>query len=167
MTIELYLTYTNPVHYFNRLYHQKRLNYLPELIIFLCCAITIGVDIGVDLKNFRKDTEGNADGVSVCYLILTKWKPFVIILISIICIVLYCKMKSLINSFYFSHQRKLLNVLTKRSMNYYLYFVFGIFYLFPLIESLVRKDSKNSDLFKFFSTLFFFILLIDDYLIHI
>ena len=76
-------------------------------------------------------------------------------------------MKSLINSFYFSHQRKLLIVISKRSMNYYLYLVFGIFYLFPLIESLVRKDSKNSDLFKFFSTLFFFIVLIDDYLIHI
>ena len=167
MTIELYRTYINPVHYFNRLYHQKRFNYFPELTIFLICAITIGVDIGIDLKNFRKDTEDNNSNISVCYLILTKWKPFVIIIISIICIVLYCKMKSLINSFYFSHQRKLLNVLSKRSMNYYLYFIFGIFYLFPLIESLVRKDSKISDLFKFFSTLFFFIVLIDDYLIHI
>ena len=155
MTIELYRTYINPVHYFNRLYRQKRFNYFPELTIFLICAITIGVDIGIDLKNFRKDTEDNNSNISVCYLILTKWKPFVIIIISIICIVLYCKMKSLINSFYFSHQRKLLNVLSKRSMNYYLYFIFGIFYLFPLIESLLRKNSRISDLFKFFSTLFF------------
>ena len=139
MTIELYLTYNNPVHYFNRLYRQKRFNYLPELIIFLSCAITLGVDIAVDLKNFKKDTEDNTTNISGCYLILTKWKPFIIIVISIICIVLYCKMKSLISSFYFSHQRKLLNVLSKRSMNYYLYFVFGIFYLFPFIESLVRK----------------------------
>ena len=52
-------------------------------------------------------------------------------------------------------------------MNYYLYLVFGIFYLFPLIELIVRKDKKNSDYFKFFGTLFFFIVIIDDYMIHI
>jgi len=167
MTIELYLTYINPVHYFNRLYHQKKFNYLPELIIFGSCVITIGIDVGVDLKNFKKDTEDNVTSISSCYLFLTKWKPFIIIIISIICIVLYCKMKSLINSFYFSHQRNLLNVLSKRSMNYYLYLIFGLFYLFPLIISLVKKDSKNSDLLKFFSTLFFFIVIIDDYMIHI
>jgi hypothetical protein len=130
-------------------------------------VITISIDIGVDLKNFQKDIEDNVSSISSCYLFLTKWKPFIIIIISIICIVLYCKMKSLISSFYFSHQRNLLNVLSKRSMNYYLYLIFGLFYLFPLIISLVKKDSKNSDLLKFFSTLFFFIVIIDDYMIHI
>ena len=166
MTIELYHTYINPVHYFNSLFRQRKFNYIPELIIIIFFLITIGIDFSLNYKDYKKEIEENQEGISLSYLFLTIWKPFIIIIVSIICIIYYCKLKSLINSFYFSHQRKLLIVISKRSMNYYLYLVFGIFYLFPLIELIVRKDKKNSDYFKFFGTLFFFIVIIDDYMIH-
>ena len=166
MTIEVYRTYHNPVHYFNRLFRQKKYNYIPEFIIILICVISLAVDFGIDYKNIEKNSESEDVYLSILVLI-AEWKPFATILISIICLILYFKLRSLINSFYFNNQKKLLNAISKRRMNYYLYLVFGIFYLFPLIEKVVREEKSNSEYMNFFSTIFFYIVIIDDYLIHI
>ena len=167
MTIEMYRTYINPVHYFNRLFRQNKFNYIPEFLIILICLISLGIDIGIDYTNLDKEiNEKNIDELSLSYLYLTESKPFIIILLSIISIVFYCKIKSLITGFYFNNQRKLLNVISKRSMNYYLYLVFGIFYLFPIFEKIRNKDSANLTYVKLFGTIFFYIVIMDDFMIH-
>ena len=168
MTIEIYRTYVNPVHYFNRLFRQKQYNYIPELIILIITIISLSVDLGIAFNKLKEESEENNDDLTLSYLFLiAEWKPFVIIIISIICIIFYCKLKSLISNFYFNHQEKLLNVISKRSMNNYLYLVFGIFYLFPLIEKIIKNSSSNSEYVKLFGTLFFYIVIIDDYFIHL
>jgi hypothetical protein len=168
MTIEIYRTYVNPVHYFNRLFRQKQYNYIPELIILIIAIISLSVDLGIAFNKLKEESEENNDDLTLSYLFLiAEWKPFVIIIISIICIIFYCKLKSLISNFYFNHQDKLLNVISKRSMNNYLYLVFGIFYLFPLIEKIIKNSSSNSEYVKLFGTLFFYIVIIDDYFIHL
>ena len=168
MTIEIYRTYINPVHYFNRLFRQKQYNYIPELIILIIAIISLSVDLGIAFNKLKEESEENNDDLTLSYLFLiAEWKPFVIIIISIICIIFYCKLKSLISNFYFNHQEKLLNVISKRSMNNYLYLVFGIFYLFPLIEKIIKNSSSNSEYVKLFGTLFFYIVIIDDYFIHL
>ena len=168
MTIEIYRTYVNPVHYFNRLFRQKQYNYIPELIILIIAIISLSVDLGIAFNKLKEESEENNDDLTLSYLFLiAEWKPFVIIIISIICIIFYCKLKSLISNFYFNHQEKLLNVISKRSMNNYLYLVFGIFYLFPLIEKIIKNSSSNSEYVKLFGTLFFYIVIIDDYFIHL
>ena len=168
ITIESYRTFNNPVHYFNRLFRQKKFNYIPELIIFIIFIISLAVDFGISYKTFDQESDGNNEDLTLCYLFLTtEWKPFATIILSIICIIFYIKLKNLISKFYFNHQQKLLDALSKRSMNFYLYLVFGIFYLFPLIEKLVKGESNNSEYLKLFGTIFFYIVLIDDYLIHI
>ena len=168
MTIEIYRTYVNPVHYFNRLFRQKQYNYIPELIILIITIISLSVDLGIAFNKLKEESEENNDDLTISYLFLiAEWKPFVIIIISIICIIFYCKLKSLISNFYFNHQEKLLNVISKRSMNNYLYLVFGIFYLFPLIEKIIKNSSSNSEYVKLFGTLFFYIVIIDDYFIHL
>ena len=166
ITIEAYRTYNNPVHYFNRLFHQKKFNYTPELIIFIILIISLAVDFGISYKTFEENSEEENEDLSYLFL-TTEWKPFATIIISLICIIFYIKLKNLISKFFFNHQQKLLNALSKRRMNYYLYLVFGIFYLFPLIEKLAKGESGNSDYLKLFGTIFFYIVIIDDYLIHI
>ena len=168
MKIEIYRTFVNPVHYFNRLFRQKQYNYIPELIILIIAIISLSVDLGIAFNKLKEESEENNDDLTLSYLFLiAEWKPFVIIIISIICIIFYCKLKSLISNFYFNHQEKLLNVISKRSMNNYLYLVFGIFYLFPLIEKIIKNSSSNSEYVKLFGTLFFYIVIIDDYFIHL
>ena len=166
ITIEAYRTYNNPVHYFNRLFHQKKFNYTPELIIFIILIISLAVDFGISYKTFEENSEEENEDLSYLFL-TTEWKPFATIIMSLICIIFYIKLKNLISKFFFNHQQKLLNALSKRRMNYYLYLVFGIFYLFPLIEKLVKDKSSNSEYLKLFGTIFFYIVIIDDYLIHI
>ena len=167
MTIEMYRTYINPVHYFNRLFKQNKFNYIPEFIIIIACLISLGIDIGYDYSNLDKEIkEKNSDDLSLSYLYLTEWKAFIIIILSITSIVFYFKIKSLINSFYFNYQRKLLNVISKRSMNYFLYLVFGIFYLFPIFEKLRNDNSSNLSYIKLFGTIFFYIVIMDDFVIH-
>ena len=84
MTIELYHTYINPVHYFNSLFRQKKFNYIPELIIIIFFLITIGIDFALSYNDYKKEIEENQDGISLSYLFLTIWKPFIIIIVSII-----------------------------------------------------------------------------------
>ena len=168
MTIEIYRTYINPVHYFNRLFRQNRYNYIPELIILIVAIISTSIDLGISYNKLKDEAEKDIDDLTLSYLFLiAEWKPFATIIISIISIIFYCKLKSLISRFYFNHQDKLLNILSKKSMNNYLYLVFGIFYLFPLIEKSLRDSSSNSEYIKLFGTIFFYIVIIDDYFIHI
>ena len=167
MTIETYNTYKNPVHYFNRLFRQYKHNYLQEFFIIIIGLMTLIVDFSISYSNDELFNL-NEDEMIISYLLLINhWKTFVIILLVIISMIFYCKIKSLINRFYFKNSEKLLNVIKKRSINYYLYLVYALFYLFPLVSKCVNDNSKISDSFKFFATIFFYIVIIDDYMIHI
>ena len=170
MTLEIYRTYKNPVHYFNRLFRQYKLNYLQEFIIFILCLISLIIDFAISYANkdnsiFKENKDD--EELQISYLILINdWKTFVILLLVIICIIYYCKLKSIINNFYFNNSDKLLNVINKRSMNFFLYLIYGLFYLFPLFSKALNDKSGFSSTFKFFATIFFYIVIIDDYMIH-
>ena len=168
ITLEMYRTYKNPVHFFNRLFHQYNYNYLEEFILLIICLITIGVDVGIYFSNKTEVlniTDTNDIYLSYIYLI-NYWKPFAIIILVIVYIFFYCKIKSLINKFHFNNQQKLLNALSKRRMNYFLYLIYAIFSLFPLIAKYITSEPL-SEIYKLFATLFFYIVIIDDYMIHI
>ena len=171
MTLEIYRTYKNPVHYFNRLFRQYKLNYLQEFIIFILCLISLIIDFAISYANkdnsiFKENKDD--EELQISYLILINdWKTFVILLLVIICIIYYCKLKSIINNFYFNNSDKLLNVINKRSMNFFLYLIYGLFYLFPLFSKALNDKSGFSSTFKFFATIFFYIVIIDDFMIHI
>ena len=168
MAIETYRTYINPVHFFNRLFRQNKFNYIPELIIFISVLITIGLDFAISYKNLEVEGDDKDSGLIISYLfLLIEWKPFVIMIISIVCIVLYCKIQSVINQFYFNNQKKLIDALKRRSLNYYLYLVLGVFYLFPIFEKVTKRDSTNSEFLKFFGTIIFYIVIFDDYIISL
>ena len=57
MTIEIYKTYINPVHYFNRLFRQNRYNYIPELIILIVAIISTSIDLGISYNKLKDEAE--------------------------------------------------------------------------------------------------------------
>ena len=168
ISIELYYTFNNPAHYFNRLFRQYKHNYLQELFIIIVTIVTIGLDFAICYKNLEKHSDEKIDDVSLSFMVLNdEWKPFCIIILSIINLIVYGKIKSKVNKFYFTNQDKLVKVISRRSLNIYLYLIYGIFHIFPLIAKLLDDDSAKSEYFKLFSTLFFYIVIIDDYIIQI
>lgn len=168
ISIELYYTFNNPAHYFNRLFRQYKHNYLQELFIIIVTIVTIGLDFAICYKNLEKHSDEKIDDISLSFMVLNdEWKPFCIIILSIISLIVYGKIKSKVNKFYFTNQDKLVKVISRRSLNIYLYLIYGIFHIFPLIAKLLDDDSAKSEYFKLFSTLFFYIVIIDDYIIQI
>ena len=168
ISIELYYTFNNPVHYFNRLFRQYKHNYLQELFIIIVTIVTIGLDFAICYKNLEKQCDEQKDDISLSFMVLNdEWKPFCIIILSIISLIVYGKIKSKVNKFYFTHQDKLVKAISRRSLNFYLYLIYGIFHIFPLIAKLLDNDSAKSEYFKLFSTLFFYIVIIDDYIIQV
>ena len=167
LTLEMYRTYKNPVHYFNRLFHHYNYNYLEEFILLAVCVITIGVDVGIFYSNKTDLLNNDSNEIYVSYLYLINyWKPFVIIILVIINILFYYKITSHIRKFHFNNQQKLLNILSKRRMNYFLYLIYAIFSLFPLISKFITNEPL-SNIYKLFATIFSYIVIIDDYMIHI
>ena len=168
ISIELYYTFNNPAHYFNRLFRQYKHNYLQELFIIIVTIVTIGLDFAICYKNLEKHSDEKIDDISLSFIVLNdEWKPFCIIILSIINLIVYGKIKSKVNKFYFTNQDKLVKVISRRSLNIYLYLIYGIFHIFPLIAKLLDDDSAKSEYFKLFSTLFFYIVIIDDFIIQI
>ena len=168
ISIELYYTFNNPAHYFNRLFRQYKHNYLQELFIIIVTIVTIGLDFAICYKNLEKHSDEKIDDISLSFMVLNdEWKPFCIIILAIINLIVYGKIKSKVNKFYFTNQDKLVKVISRRSLNIYLYLIYGIFHIFPLIAKLLDDDSAKSEYFKLFSTLFFYIVIIDDYIIQI
>ena len=166
LAYELYSTFTNPVHYFNRLFKQLRFNYIPELIVFVSSFLILIIDFFVYRNDFDKindnDIINNVESnLSSIFTIFGKWKSFVIIILSILSLVLLYKIKSKIQTFCFKSQEKLYNVIGKRIMSNYLYLIYGIFYTLPIVTGV-----KINEFYHMFGSIFFTIIILNDYSIH-
>ena len=162
LCIELYRTFTNPVHLFNRLFKQKNNNYIPEIIIIiltLMCFI-------FDLVSFFIFDFNNAYENDNTRLIIPNFYKFGIIAFFSLINVLICVInKSKIKKFCFKSQEKLINVFNKRIISNCLFFVYGVYYSIPLL-----LDTKNNETIKIFNTIGAFLILIiiiSDITIHI
>ena len=164
LALEIYFTFTNPVHFFNRLFKQKKYNYIPELIILITCLIILTIDFILYKGKFEKIENkiiiNIGSYISCIFIIIGKWKNFLIILISIINLVFLYKIKSKIQSFCFKSQEKLYNVIDKRIMSNYLYLVYGIYYTYHVFTDVTKAYNG-------FGYLFFIIIIINDYSLHL
>ena len=174
LAYELYSTYVNPVHYFNRLFKQNKYNYLYEIIIFIVSILILLIDVVLyifGIYNIKKDnikTDAKNDDIyyycnnSSLFIIISKWKPILIILISFISLILCMKTKSKIKKFCFKNEEKLYNLISKRQMSNALYLVYGLFYLLPTCVKLELTEFYN-----IFGSIFFLIIICQDFMIHI
>ena len=171
MAFELYSTFTNPVHYFNRLFKQQKFNYIPEIIILIICLLVILFDsifyktnfYNIDIKfgEERKYALFYCDD-STIFVIIGNWKSFMIIILCIASLWLYYSNNKQIHKFCFKNQEKLYNLIIKRSTSIYLYLIYALFYILPVLSNV-----KMTIIYNCFGSIFFMIIIIIDFCIHI
>ena len=166
ISIELYSTYTNPIHFFNKLLKQQRYNYIQEFIIIILVIIVPIVDLFLYNKNKYdiKDNIKNKDSDdedkdyfcndSSVFILMSVWKSIFITIISLISIILCSRIKTKISRFSFKHQEKLYNTISKRSLTNLFYLLYGLYYAFPFFFGIDVTEFYNA-----FGSLLFLIVL--------
>ena len=167
LSYELYYTFMNPVHYFNRLFKQQKYNYIPEFIILLISILVLAVDFlfydrgkNIDINTKNDNQYHFCNDSSIFILIGYKW--IIIILFSIISIIFCFKINSKIQKFCFKSQEKLYNLIARRRMSNILYLIYGLFYFLPFASRVNITENYN-----IFGSLFFMIVIFNDFIIHL
>ena len=171
LSYELYCTYINPVHFFNRLFKQKKNNYKLEFIIFFISFLVLIIDIFLFFYLYKyriKYQDSNGNGQYFCndstifIIIGAEWKGFIIIFLCVISLIILIRINSKIHKFSFKNQEKLYNLISKRKMNNGLYLVYGLFYVLPVVTGV-----KITEFYNIFGACFFMIIICNDFIIHI
>ena len=168
LSLEIYYTYTNPVHYFNRLFKQNKFNYLQEFFLFIITILLALIDYvlytkdkyGIKKKE-QKEKNFYYNDASV-FILIAKWKSFFIILFSLISIIVCFIIKKKIKKFCFKHQEKLYNVIDKRNLSNTLYLVYGLIYVLPICFKM-----EISEFYNIFASIAFLIIISDDFIMDI
>ena len=168
LSLEIYYTYTNPVHYFNRLFKQNKFNYLQEFFLFIITILIALIDYVLYTKDIyeikkkeQKEKHFYYNDASV-FILIAKWKSFFIILFSLISIIVCFIIKKKIKKFCFKHQEKLYNVIDKRNLSNTLYLVYGLIYVLPICFKM-----EISEFYNIFASIAFLIIISDDFIMDI
>ena len=160
LCLEIKYTYSNPMHYFNRLFKQKKCNYFPEIFIIIFSVSAVVADAilyNIFFKNIYENDNSR--------LIMPNfYKAGAIIFFSLISVLICAVKKSQIKKFSFKKQEKLINLIKKRIISNILYIIYGGLYIVPFF----LKDREDS--IKTYNTICSFIflaILIMDLFIHI
>ena len=103
LSYELYFTFMNLVHYFNRLFKKKKYNYVPEFIILLVIILVFGlyfIFYHTEIYKFDiKTKEENNKPHYFCndfiiFILIGGWKSFIIIILSISSLVFFYLLNS-------------------------------------------------------------------------
>ena len=157
LCLEIYYTYSNPIHLFNRLFKQKKYNYIPEFFIIFILIITVVADS--ILYNKFKDIYENDN----TRLIIPNFYKFgVIVLFSLIGALLCLIKKCQIKKFCFKNQDKLINLINKRAISSILYIIYGGIYAIPIL-----LDTDAQKTFNTICSFIFLTIIIMDYFIDI
>ena len=152
LCIEIYRTYTNPVHLFNRLFKQRKNNYVPEIII----GVFTGLSFVFNLVSYFVFEFNVAYENENTDLIIPNFYNFGIISFFSLISVLICFIKkSKIKKFCFKGQEKLINMLQKNTISNLLYFIYGVYYSIPFL-----LDTKSKNTMVIFNTIGGFLILI-------
>ena len=157
LCLELYYTYSNPIHLFNRLFKQKRYNYIPEFLIIIILVITIAAD-SIFFNKFKKVYEND----NTRLIIPNFYKFGVIVLFSLISVLICLIKKCQIRKFCFKNQDKLINLINKRAISNILYLIYGAIYSIPIL-----LDTDAQKTFNTICSIIFLMIIIMDYFIDI
>ena len=158
LCIELSFTFSNPVHFFNRIFKQKKYNYIPEFFIFLIIIATIVADS--ILYNRFKEIYNNEN---TRIMMPNLYKFGAIVLFSLISILICIIRKVKIKKFCFKNQEKLINIFNKRAISNALYIIYGALYAIPML----LKKNEQIKIFNTICSFLFLTIIIMDYFIHI
>ena len=139
LCLEIYYTFSNPIHLFNRIFKQKKYNYIPEFFIIIILIITITTD-SIFYNKFKKVYENDNTR-----LIMPNFYKFgVITLFSLISVLICLIKKCQIKKFCFKYQDKLINIINKRTINNILYLIYGAIYAIPILLDTDAQKTYNT-----------------------
>ena len=162
LCLELYFTYSNPIHLFNRLFKLNKYNNIPEFFILAISVLTIICD-SIFYSTFKEIYE-NEQNITR-FMMPNFYKSIVIVIFSLISGLICLKEKSQIKKFCFKKQEKLINVLNKRLFNNILYLIFGVLYAVPWVFFKSNIDYQKT--FNIIISFLFLPIIIIDFIIHI
>ena len=158
LSLELYSTYSNPIHYFNRLFRQKRYNYKIELLIIIIGILNLSLDLIFNkLEIFDLENDDSA-----IFVLMDKWKFAVIFMLSLASIILCLLIKKKIKTFCFKNQEKLYSLINKTVLGNVLYSIYGLFYGLPVLANV-----EITEMYNIFGSLFFLVIISFDYVIYL
>ena len=152
LSLEIYRTYTNPVHLFNCLFKQKKNNYIPEIIIGLFTGLSFVFDL---VSYFAFDLNVAYENDHTDLIMPNFYKCVFISFFSLINVFMCFIKKSKIKKFCFKDQEKLINKLQNDTISNFLYFIYGAYYSIPFL-----LDTKSKETMVIFNTLGSFIILV-------
>lgn len=159
LCLEIKYTYSNPIHYFNRLFKQKKYNYVPEFIIIIFSVSAIVADAILYNKFFKNIYENDNSRL----IMPNFYKAGVIVFFSLISALICIVKKSQIQKFSFKKQEKLITLIKRRMTSNILYIFYGLLYIVPFF----LKEDSTIIIYNTICSFIFLAILIMDYFIHI
>ena len=183
--IEEYLTYINPNHYFNSIFHKSKYNFLYEgisisavILLSLPYFYFENEKIFISSELFKFDeykTENKTENKTTKDLNVFQNSPFVIVnhfkiiislMINIIIIILYIILKLRLKKIIFKARGKLFRIINGKILSTILYIIFTSFNYFIFLYLYITHPDDNIELLlnKINSILFLIAYIIDEFL---
>ena len=181
LCIEDYLTYINPIHYFNSLINKSKSNVSYEIIsISIVVILSVSyIPYLLDLINNLFNSLFNIKLYSLFNMPLVSidhdyQNPFIILnvitlaytlIINIIIIILYIKLKFRLKKIIFKAREKLFRIINRKIIYTLLYIIFLLFNSFLFYMGTQKKDYELNYIFRIINSfLFLFVFFIDTFL---
>ena len=92
LSLELNYTYSNPIHFFNRLFKQNSFNYVPEIIIVILSILVLIFDIVIYIIGKEPyETENIAKNDDTSLVMPNFFKCIIILLTTLLSVIIYLK----------------------------------------------------------------------------
>ena len=144
MSLELFFTYKNPIHYYLIIFNKKsRKIYEIIILAFIVIFLVINIfDIFGDRKALKIADEEEIKNYSTPFLLLDKWKWIVLLGSNITSLVFNFRLIFLISKFDFEKKDKLKGVVKKKLISNFCYLIYP-FYNLILVG--VFREKENPD----------------------
>ena len=146
ISLEMYVTYKNPFHYFLTIFNQKTM----KIYEFLLFVITICITAFnyYDPLNEKQYISENGDIFNTPFILLDNWKWILLLLLNISTIFFYIKLSLLILRFEFNKKKKFQKIIIKKIISnaFFLIYIIYIFLTFKYFKEQI--DIFNYDFRK-------------------
>ena len=141
MTLEMFFTYKNPIHYYLIIFNKKsRKIYEIIIIVLIAGFLVIDIfDISGDQKALKIVEKGKKN-YSTPFLLLDNWKWIALLASNVISLVYNFRLDFLVSKFDFEKKDKLRNIIKKKRISN---FCFLVYPFYNLIIAGILSEKKN------------------------
>ena len=166
ISLEMFFTYKNPIHYYLVIL-KKKSRKLYEIILCISALFILCLNIldpFGDKDKFKIKKEEKNKNYSTPFFIMDSWKWAILLSTNIAAIVFNYKLLFLISNFYFEKKDKLKNVIKKKLISNFFYFVYAFYNLiiFGILKDKSSGDYKQNLIFIIAGSFIIFIVLISE-----